>query len=672
MRKLSLIIISFFTFHSFSQQVKIDSLKSLLKENVNNIEKIKVLKTLNLILIEQSSLYDALPYFLEMKNTSRGLRLPKVESRANKYISEYYIKEEDSVKAIKFASKALRINDSINNLKGYLIDINQLGRVYYHFQYYKKSVEIYTIGIDKYEKEGEKKPIKSLAIIYSNLSHSYDKLGKKEQSINAALKGVELAEKNDDTISKCYSNYIIGYKYMDLGLYSKAEKYFLKSLSYSDNLSQLIYKYMNHHGLGINYSNWGKFTKALYHNEIALEYFRESKNRLYEFDVLNNIAVVYNRIGKYEGVLKYGKNALNVAVSINNQLAINGAKETIAEAYINLKKFDKAEKYLLEIAKDTSNSKLMIDESKIAFFERMSIISSAKKEHKKSLKYYKRFKQLNDSLLLEKRDSKFADIETKYETEKKEKENLQLKADKIEQELLLVKESKRKWYFAFGLLIALLSLGVFWFYYQRNKKQKLVIENLQKDLHHRVKNNLAIIDSLIEDIKEEFNNDSFKIKLTDLQNRIDSINEVHSQLYMNTDITNLKLKQYVEKLSKNVQQSFSKENISIKQNINDSLILNVDKSFPVGLIINEFLTNSFKYAFDKESRGVVSISIIDKSQTYLLSLTDNGKGLPKDFDISKLDSFGMDVMKLLSKQLKGTFSLDGTNGVHLNIEFPKV
>ena len=65
------------------------------------------------------------------------------------------------------------------------------------------------------------------------------------------------------------------------------------------------------------------------------------------------------------------------------------------------------------------------------------------------------------------------------------------------------------------------------------------------------------------------------------------------------------------------------------------------------------------------------MSIIEKAQTYLLTLSDNGKGFPKDFDISKLDSFGLDVMKLLSKQLKGTFLLDGTNGVNLNIEFPK-
>lgn len=370
-------------------------------------------------------------------------------------------------------------------------------------------------------------------------------------------------------------------------------------------------------------------------------------------------------------VVDYADKALKIAENINHRLAINGAKQTLSSAYIDLGQYEKAEKYLLEIAKDTVDINLISRETKMSIYKNLSSVYEGKKDFKKSLMYFTKFKNVNDSILIDKRDSNVTEIETKYQTEKKEKENLQLKADKAEQELLLEKENKRKWYFALGLLVALLTLGVFIFYYKRNQEQKTVIENLQKDLHHRVKNNLAIIDALIDDIKDEFDNEKFKTKLTELQNRIDSINEVHSQLYLNTDITNLKLKKYVEKLANNVQQSFAKENIVIKQDIDNALKLNVDKSFPVGLIINEFLTNSFKYAFDDDKKGIVTVSIIEKAQTYLLTLSDNGKGFPKDFDISKLDSFGLDVMKLLSKQLKGTFLLDGTNGVNLNIEFPK-
>ena len=88
------------------------------------------------------------------------------------------------------------------------------------------------------------------------------------------------------------------------------------------------------------------------------------------------------------------------------------------------------------------------------------------------------------------------------------------------------------------------------------------------------------------------------------------------------------------------------------------------------MIVNEFLTNSYKYAFDN-SDGEIKIGMKENKQHYELSLSDNGKGLPKDFDIKKIDSFGMRIMKLLAKQLNGTFNLSNSNGVTLQIKFPK-
>ena len=261
-------------------------------------------------------------------------------------------------------------------------------------------------------------------------------------------------------------------------------------------------------------------------------------------------------------------------------------------------------------------------------------------------------------------------METKYQTEKKEKENLQLKADKIEQEQLTEKANTQKILFGIGLLASLVTLVVFTFFYRKNKKQKTIIESLQKELHHRVKNNLSIIDTFIEVAKEEFSDSKFETKLTELQNRIDSINEVHHQLYQSHDVTNLNLKKYIDTLAQNINTSFSDSNIHLKTSIDDDLNINADKSFSVGLIVNEFLTNSYKYAFDNAD-GEIQIGMKENKQHYELSLSDNGKGLPKDFDIKKIDSFGMRIMKLLTEQLNGTFNLSNSNGVTLQIKFPK-
>ncbi|MDO9037669.1 MAG: sensor histidine kinase, partial [Lutibacter sp.] len=172
-----------------------------------------------------------------------------------------------------------------------------------------------------------------------------------------------------------------------------------------------------------------------------------------------------------------------------------------------------------------------------------------------------------------------------------------MKTEKAEQLVILDKEKNQKRLFGTGLTTSIIILIIGGYFYQKNKKQKIVIENLQKELHHRIKNNLAIINTFIEVAKEEFSDIAFNNKLTELQNRIESINEVHQQLYKNNDVTSLSVKKYVQKLTNNIQQLFANDNIVITQNINDSFKLNAEQSFAVGLIINEFLTNSFKYAF---------------------------------------------------------------------------
>jgi two-component sensor histidine kinase len=221
-----------------------------------------------------------------------------------------------------------------------------------------------------------------------------------------------------------------------------------------------------------------------------------------------------------------------------------------------------------------------------------------------------------------------------------------------------------------SVVLILIICIVLFLTFKKTKKQKEVIESLQKELHHRVKNNLSIIDTFIEVAKEEFEDGRFSKKLSELQNRINSINEVHLQLYKNEDVTSLNLRKYIDTLANNVADSFSNKNIEIEKSIQEKLNLHADKSFPVGLIVNEFLTNSYKYAFGTNT-GIVKIEMQESRETYQLSLSDNGKGLPENFDIENSESFGLRIIKLLAEQLNGNFELTSNNGVSLTIKFPK-
>ena len=487
--------------------------------------------------------------------------------------------------------------------------------------------------------------------------------------IKEYLKGSEYADRLKNYLAKSHSLYCIGNAYTELEQFQKAENYYLMALKDSLLINNPLYINIHHHGLGITYSRWGNYKKAIIHNNIALKHYKSVGNKLYEFDVLNNISVVYNRMQNHYKSIEYAKKALNIAKELNHKLAIIGAKQTLASAFIDLRQFDSAETLLLEISKDTIHKNLVDLETKSAIYQNLAIVNEGKFNFRKSLSFFKKFKNTNDLILLEKRNSKVTEIETKYQTEQKEKENIQLKAEKIEQTLQIEKEKTQKWLLSGGLGTSIITLFIFSYYYKKNKKQQSLIENLQKELHHRVKNNLGIIDTFIEVAKEEFSDKPFEHKLTELQHRVSSINQVHKQLYSNKKLATLNVKKYVQELVKNIENSFANKNIKVVQHIPDDLTISTNKSFPLGLIINEFLTNTFKYAFEDSEKGSIEITITSNKNKYFLTLQDSGKGLPTTFNLDKSTTFGIRIIKLLSEQLNGTFDLNSNNGVQLTIKF---
>lgn len=661
MKKFStLLILLFISFSGFAQTTKIDSLLDVLSKNENNEEsRLKILEKLTEEFNNQSDLNHSLKYFQEMYNLAVKLKNVKIQNQALLYISEGYIKENDFENSKKYAFKA--IETTKENMNELVRAYNQLGRVYDRFQKYDEAVNSYNQGISIGNKFKE---YEYIGVLYSNLGAAYGRVGNTDKQIKYYLKAAEFADKSNHPHHKSMAYYQIGYIYMNLEQYEKAEQYFVKGLKYVTDEKYRDYKYMIHHARGINFSRNGKYEEALRENNIALQYWQSVGNKLYEYDVLNNIAVVYFRMDEYRKAIEYGNKALLIAKSIGHKRAIMGANFTLANAYLETNKFDYVEKAYFDILKDTIDTSIVDKGIKSQIFHNLGDLYKKRKDYQKAYLYTKKYALLNDSILSEQRDSNIAELETRYQTEKKEKQI-------AEQELKLEKGNRNKWLLGGGIigLSAILSIGGI--YFRRNQKQKKQIENLQKELHHRVKNNLSIIDTFVEVLKNEIPGEKAQLKLTELQNRIISINEVHRQLYQSRNITRLNLKRYIETLAENLSHSFDKPEIQIKTEIPESAVLGAERSFPVGLITNEFLTNSYKYAFDGDEPGRINITLNEKENDYIMRFSDNGKGLPADFDIEKDGSFGLRIMKLLTEQLNGAFTLNGNNGVSIEVQFPK-
>lgn len=188
-------------------------------------------------------------------------------------------------------------------------------------------------------------------------------------------------------------------------------------------------------------------------------------------------------------------------------------------------------------------------------------------------------------------------------------------------------------------------------------------EILLKEIHHRVKNNMQVISSILK-LQSAYVKDKKTVELFDeCRNRIASMAFIHSSLYMTKDFTNINFSDYVTNIASNLHQSYvsTDKKIALKLDV-PSVFLHIDDAIPCGLIINELLSNSFKYGFAKKKKGSVGISVKVKKENIILAIWDNGAGFPEKVDYKNTESLGLQLVISLTEQLGGKIKLESRQG----------
>jgi len=195
---------------------------------------------------------------------------------------------------------------------------------------------------------------------------------------------------------------------------------------------------------------------------------------------------------------------------------------------------------------------------------------------------------------------------------------------------------------------------------------------LLKEIHHRVKNNLAIIHGMLQ--LEIFNSDDEQLKqvLSESQMRIHSMALIHETLYSSGDFANISFGNYIGKLSQLLIESYStaSKNIDLKLNAED-VKLNINQAIPCALMLNEIITNSLKHAFPGRDTGVIHITVKEESDTIYLTVADDGIGFDSDDVLKKTNTLGMTLIKSLVKQLEGNLEIENGKGAVFKISFDK-
>jgi PAS domain S-box-containing protein len=197
-------------------------------------------------------------------------------------------------------------------------------------------------------------------------------------------------------------------------------------------------------------------------------------------------------------------------------------------------------------------------------------------------------------------------------------------------------------------------------------------EVLLKEVHHRVKNNMQIISSILN-LQSSYTTDSAILALLrESQNRIKTMAYIHESLYQNKTFSSVNFNEYLSQLISNVVHSYSVSPEKIKLLINcDKVVLNLDVSIPLGLIINELVTNAIKHAFPSTSKGIISVNLTTEKNLVTLNVQDNGIGIDTEVSPENSNSLGLQLVYTLIDQIDGkiTFELLKPHGTRVNISF---
>lgn len=197
-------------------------------------------------------------------------------------------------------------------------------------------------------------------------------------------------------------------------------------------------------------------------------------------------------------------------------------------------------------------------------------------------------------------------------------------------------------------------------------------EVLLKEIHHRVKNNMQVITSLLSLQSRTIIDKPSLSVFQDSQNRVKSMALIHETLYQSKDLSHINFAEYLQKLVAQVSRSYRLKPEAVKININvDDVSLPIDTAVPCGLIINELTSNSLKYAFPEDARGEVNITFEHTDAQYVMRVSDTGVGLPPGFSPEGGNSLGMKLVRMLTEQLRGEMAWSNGVGTTFEIKFPE-
>lgn len=561
---------------------------------------------------------------------------------------------------------------------------------------------------------------KHKALLAKNTGVLYDYKGNLDSTIFYLNMAREIFKKLNSELEESHVVNNIAVAYYLRGIYELSVKNHLTALLLRQKAGSLKHVAQSYNNLGLLYRAKKDYNSAIEMYDKSLKIKQQLADSNGQLNTLINIGACYSSWGRFDSTLAYSAKSEQLARKLNKVDDVIGSKTNKASALVNLGRLQEGvqltkeiltyhptdTKTLLTLYETLSDASLQVKDYRQAlqytelgaaeaekanlveqlsvFYQNFSLVYEALNNNERALYYLKRHQQITDSLYKEENSRQINEMAAVYESGQKEaligklNESITVKDISVQN-----RKKERNIFIAASVLFLILSLMLLNAYRQiRKNKNELAEKNtviesslkeketLMKEIHHRVKNNLQLISSLLNMQTDFIGDEKALDAITESKNRVMSMSLIHQNLYQQNDITAVNLKTYTTQLSSNILSSYQTgiKPVQLTATAPDVQV-DVDKLVPVGLIINELITNSVKYAFEQQNNPSLVVELQQQQQQLSIIVADNGPG----FNMASLQpgkSFGYKIINAFLKKLKGQINMASENGFRVQITIP--
>ncbi len=515
---------------------------------------------------------------------------------------------------------------------------------------------------------------RELAKTYQEYQEVHTNQKEYKSALEYIFKASEIYQELDD-------KYSLASAYNDIAWIQQRQEEYETALEYGDKALKLLdgesadeLKGTIHFTRGSAYVSASSYDLALLELTTAMDYLQQAKaSPLTLSRVINSRGNAYKLMGNHEAAILDYQSNLALCEELNHKRGIMVSHANLGHTHLLNKDYNAALPFLLfaKDAMESTNDKANLWEQ----YMHLSNTYEAIGDFERALEFERKLAAENEEYYEDKIDQLELETQTKFETGQRQ-------ATIVLQEQT-IKQQRQRQLLILGLAILLGAVLLLVYNNYRNKKRlsaELQVKNQEKELllkeiHHRVKNNLQTISSLLNLQSAQIKDKEIQGAVVESKNRVRSMALIHQKLYQGENLAAIEMKEYLQMLAENMIKSFGRHRDLELLIEMPEVEVDVDTAIPIGLITNELLTNTLKYAFPGGQSGMVQLSLTHDHQEdqMCLILSDNGVGVSSmsDEPDERRTNFGSQLVKLLTTQLDGKMIVNTENGFETIINFKK-